>query len=88
MLTIGIENDDKFNLSIYPVAQTGFDRFAFAPVFWMDNDFRAGRARVFRRFVTRTVIDNQNAFELSACPEHHFANVFLFLVSRNNHGDL
>src|SRR5262245_22543890 len=32
MLTIGIENDYEINLPIQPVAQTGFDRLAFAPI--------------------------------------------------------
>jgi len=33
------------------MAQTGFDRFAFAAVLRVDNDLRTGRARVFRRFI-------------------------------------
>ena len=45
MLAVGIENDDVSELSIQPVAQSGLDRFTFAAVLAVNNDFGASFTR-------------------------------------------
>ena len=47
------------NCRVQPMTQTGLDRFAFAAILRMDDDFRAGFARAGGGRIGRAVIDHQ-----------------------------
>ena len=54
--------------ALEPMAQAGLDRFAFAAILRMDDDFGAGFARAVRGRVGRAVVDHQDVIELLQRP--------------------
>jgi hypothetical protein len=84
MLTVGVENNYEIDLPLQPMAQSGFDRLAFAAILRMNDHFRAGFTRAIRRFISRTVVDNQNVVELLTRSSNDIANMLFFVVSGND----
>src|SRR6266702_3478500 len=86
MLAVGIENDHVYELSIQPVSQACLDRFAFAAVLAMDNNFSAGFARASCSVIARSIIDHDDMIELLAGSTNNVTDMLLFAVRRNNRG--
>src|SRR5438105_1748708 len=84
MLAVGIENYYEIDLSLEPMAQTSLDRFAFAAVLRMNDDFRAGFPRALRGFISRAVVNDNNVVEFLACPTDDVADMLFFVVSGND----
>jgi hypothetical protein len=70
------------------MSQTGFDRFAFAAILFMNNHFGPGCTRAIRGFVGRAVIHDQDIVEFLARPTNDVANVLLLVVSGYDRRDL
>jgi hypothetical protein len=93
MLTVGIEDDHKIDLSIQsaagrtrrgePMPKAGFDRFAFAAILRVNDHLGARFAGALGSLVARAIIDNQNMFEFVTRPMNNVANMFLFVESRD-----
>src|SRR4051812_5510711 len=88
MLAVGVENDHKIDIALQEMTQPGFDRLAFAAVLFVNDYFRAGRARIVGSFIDRPVINNKNVVELLARSTNNVADVSLFVVSGNDRRDL
>ena len=69
------------------MTKTGFDCFPFAAILRMNDYFRAGSTRLLRRFVRRSVIDYQDIIKLLTRPAGDVADMFLFVVGRNDCDD-
>ncbi len=87
VLAVAVEDRDVGEAAVEPVAQAGLDRFAFAAVLFVDNDFGPAVARGLRGRIGRTVIDDKNVIELLERSARHVADMFLFEVSGNDRGD-
>ena len=73
MLAVGIENNNELQSALEPVAQAGLDRFAFAAILRMNDDFGARFARALRGRIGRAVIDHEDMIELATRPLHDIA---------------
>lgn len=87
MLTVPVKDHHVSKAEVEPVAQAGFDRFPFAAVLFVDNEFGASLARAFRGRVGRPIIDDENVIELLKSSSSNVADVFLFEVSGNDRGN-
>ena len=68
--------------------QSCLDRFAFAAVLIVNNDFRAGFSRALRGLIARTVIDHKDVIEPLAGSANDVADMFFVLIRRNDRGGL
>src|SRR5437763_10171530 len=84
MLPVGIEQHDVLAAALEPITQAGFDRFTLTAVLRVNNDIDSGGSRSVRGRVSRSVIDDENVFQLCTSSSRDFADVFLFLI-RSNH---
>jgi len=84
MLTVGIENDHQIKLPLEPVTQSGFNRFAFALILFVNDHLRTGFARALGGFIGRSIIDHENIIELLSRPADDFTDVFLLVVGGND----
>jgi hypothetical protein len=87
MLAVAIEDRDVSEAAIEPMAQTGFDRFAFAAILLVNNDICASITRGFRGRVGRSVVNDKNVIELLERSPRDLGNVFFFEVSGNDRRD-
>ena len=87
MLAVSVENDYKIDIALQPMAQSGFYRFAFTEIFFVNDHFRAGFACALRGFISRAIVDNQNVVELLSSSSNDVADMFLFVVSGNDRRD-
>ena len=53
MLAIRIENNYKIDIAFQPMAQSGFNRFAFTEIFFVNDHFRSGFTRALCGFISR-----------------------------------
>jgi hypothetical protein len=89
MLAVGVEQHDEPDRFIrQPVAQPAFDRFAFAAIYRMHDDFRAGRASPGGGGIGRSVVDDEDVIELRANPLGDPADVDFLMIRRDNSGDV
>ena len=87
MLAVAIENDDVVEVALEPVTQARLDRFAFAAVLRMDDDFRSRISRGGRGRIGRAVIDHQDMIELLERAPDHIGDMFFFEISGNDRRD-
>ena len=87
MLAIAIENYGVDEVAIEPVTQARLDRFAFATILRMDNDFGSRISRGGRSGIGRAVIDHQDIIELLKRAPDNIGDMFFFEISGNDRRD-
>src|SRR6266436_4376930 len=88
MLTVGIKQAHPCDFSVQALSESCLDRFTFAAILLVNDDFSSGFACALGGGIARAVINHEHAVESPASSTNDVADMFFVVIRRNNRGGL